>query len=114
MNAACVRILVWRRRTDAEEQKRQQGDGVTAEFPAQRAGQGALLGGLHGGGLVFGVAVRVAAVALGVSRVASLRCAQVRVVSGGGSVVGGRRLSLSLGPLSCELSSPHISEDAVV
>ena len=35
--------------TDAEEQKGEQCDGVAAEFPAQRAGRGALLCRLHGG-----------------------------------------------------------------
>ena len=36
------------RRTDAEEEKGEQGDGVAAEFPAQRARRRRLLGGLHG------------------------------------------------------------------
>jgi hypothetical protein len=35
-------------RTDAEEEEGEQGDGVAAEFPAERPGRGGLLGGLHG------------------------------------------------------------------
>jgi hypothetical protein len=35
-------------RTDAKEEEREQGDGVAAEFPAQRPGRGRLLGGFHG------------------------------------------------------------------
>ena len=42
--------------TDAEEQKGEQCDGMTTEFPAQRARLGRLLGCLHGGVLIMCVA----------------------------------------------------------
>jgi hypothetical protein len=46
----CLEVMVRleRGRTDAEEEEGEQGDGVAAEFPAQRAGRGGLLRGLHG------------------------------------------------------------------
>lgn len=69
---ACGRLLGIGQRTDAEEEEGKQGDGVTAQPPAQRAGRRRLLCRLHGGVLVVDVAELKPWMGSKVSRVSSL------------------------------------------